>query len=104
MKPCQAENPDVISDYALRLSYRAYPAGNTGIIATAGLGKSQSCKKQPRFTLSDGNQYFNRSGPRIVDSIEILAEILHPKQFIFGYEGSGWVRLNFLICIKTLTN
>lgn len=26
----------------------------------------------------DGNAYFNRSGPRIVDSVEILAELLHP--------------------------
>jgi iron complex transport system substrate-binding protein len=43
----------------------------------------------------DGNQYFNRSGPRITDSIEIMAEIINPKQFIFGYEGSAW--LNFRI-------
>ena len=42
--------------------------------------------------IADGNQYFNRSGPRITDSIEILAEIIQPKQFIFGYEGTGWIR------------
>jgi len=28
----------------------------------------------------DGNAYLNRSGPRIVDSTEILAEILHPEE------------------------
>lgn len=28
----------------------------------------------------DGNAYLNRSGPRIVDSVEILAEILHPEE------------------------
>lgn len=27
--------------------------------------------------VADGNQYFNRPGPRIVESLEILAEILH---------------------------
>jgi len=43
----------------------------------------------------DGNQYFNRSGPRITDSIEIMAEIINPKQFVFGYEGNGW--LNFRV-------
>jgi len=43
--------------------------------------------------LADGNQYFNRPGPRIVESLEILAEILHPEIFHFGHEGSGWVRL-----------
>ncbi|HEX3386597.1 MAG TPA: cobalamin-binding protein [Mucilaginibacter sp.] len=48
--------------------------------------------KENRLFIADGNQYFNRPGPRIVDSIEILAEIIHPKQFIFGYEGEGWIK------------
>ncbi|GAB4217455.1 MAG: cobalamin-binding protein [Synechococcales cyanobacterium] len=43
-----------------------------------------------RVYLVDGNQYFNRPGPRLVDSLEILAEILHPQRFRFGYEGEGW--------------
>lgn len=46
--------------------------------------------------IADGNQYFNRSGPRITDSVEILAEIIHPKPFIFGYEGQGWIRFNVI--------
>ena len=50
--------------------------------------------KSDRLYIADGNQYFNRSGPRIVDSIEILAEIIHPKQFVFGYEGNGWIRFS----------
>jgi iron complex transport system substrate-binding protein len=29
--------------------------------------------------VADGNQYFNRPGPRIVESLEILAEILHDE-------------------------
>lgn len=48
--------------------------------------------KNNRIYIADGNQYFNRPGPRIVDSVEILAEILHPKQFIFGNEGEGWIK------------
>lgn len=28
----------------------------------------------------DGNAYFNRSGPRLVESLEILAHLLHPQQ------------------------
>ncbi len=43
--------------------------------------------------VADGNQYFNRPGPRLVDSLEILAEILHPDVFQIRYEGSGWIRL-----------
>ena len=40
--------------------------------------------------ITDGNSYFNRPGPRLVDSLEILAEILHPDSFDFGYKGTGW--------------
>ena len=48
--------------------------------------------KNNRIYMADGNRYFNRPGPRIVDSVEILAEIIHPKQFSFGYEGDGWIK------------
>jgi len=46
-----------------------------------------------RVFLTDGNQYFNRPGPRIVESLEILAEILHPDRFNFGHKGKGWEKL-----------
>ena len=42
---------------------------------------------------TDGNAYFNRPGPRLVESLEILAEIIHPAHFGFGHEGTGWARL-----------
>lgn len=44
--------------------------------------------------VTDGNQYFNRPGPRLVDSMELLAEILHPHIFTPRYAGQGWQRLN----------
>ena len=47
-----------------------------------------------RVVVADGNQYFNRPGPHLVESLEILAEIIHPHLFNFGHENSGWVRLN----------
>jgi iron complex transport system substrate-binding protein len=34
-----------------------------------------------RVYVADGNAYFNRSGPRIVDSAELLAACLHPQRF-----------------------
>lgn len=43
-----------------------------------------------RVFLADGNQFFNRPGPRLVESLEILAELLHPELFAFGHEGTGW--------------
>jgi iron complex transport system substrate-binding protein len=48
--------------------------------------------RENRVYQADGNQYFNRPGPRIVESLEILAEISHPELFRFGHEGSGWRR------------
>lgn len=35
--------------------------------------------EEGRAFLVDGSSYFNRSGPRIVDGIEILAGLLHPE-------------------------
>ena len=49
--------------------------------------------KNNRVYLTDGNQYFNRPGPRIVESLEILAEIIHPDRFNFGHRGKGWEKL-----------
>jgi iron complex transport system substrate-binding protein len=41
--------------------------------------------------LADGNAYFNRPGPRLVESAEILAEIMHPAVADFGHRGKGFV-------------
>ena len=46
-----------------------------------------------RVFIADGNQYFNRPGPRLAESLEILAELLHSDLFDFGHEGLGWERL-----------
>jgi iron complex transport system substrate-binding protein len=43
-----------------------------------------------RVYITDGNQYFNRPGSRLVDSLEILAEIFHPNVLDYGYRGQGW--------------
>ena len=39
-----------------------------------------SCSQENVF-LVDGNAYFNRPGPRIIDSLEILAYCIHPDWF-----------------------
>jgi iron complex transport system substrate-binding protein len=44
----------------------------------------------------DGNQYFNRPGPRLVDSTQILAEIIHPSVFRDGDTHPGWINLSFV--------
>lgn len=54
-----------------------------------------SAVKDRRVFLTDGNQYFNRSGPRVVESCEILAEILRPDQTNSLHRGIGWQPLSF---------
>lgn len=43
--------------------------------------------------LADGNQFMNRPGPRVVESLQILAEILHPGAFTPTMEHLGWERM-----------
>ena len=52
--------------------------------------KTLKAVKNGKVFLTDGNAYFNRPGPRLVDSAEILAEIFHPELFNFGYKGASW--------------
>jgi len=49
--------------------------------------------REGRVYLTDGNQYFNRPGPRLAESLEILAEMFHPAAFNFGHGGIAWERL-----------
>lgn len=47
--------------------------------------------REGRVYVADGNAYFNRPGPRLVESAEILAEVLHPQACDFGHRGGGYV-------------
>ncbi len=42
-----------------------------------------------RVAVIDGNQYINRPGPRVVESLEIIAEILHPGRN-YGHRRAAW--------------
>jgi len=46
-----------------------------------------------RIYLTEGNQLFNRPGPRLAESLEALAQMLHPELFGRGLEGTAWRRL-----------
>lgn len=43
-------------------------------------GRISACLQGGVYAL-DGNAYLNRSGPRIVDTLEILSHLLHPRLF-----------------------
>jgi len=87
----QAQDPDVIILMPCGFSVERTMREIHLLLQQTGFAELKAVKNN-RIYIADGNQYFNRPGPRIVDSIEILAEIIHPKQFIFGYEGDGWIK------------
>lgn len=84
-------DPDVIvlmpCGYGLERTLDELP----GLQAQAGW-KDLKAVGDGRVYATDANAYFNRPGPRLADSIEILAEILHPGAFGSGYEGEAWKR------------
>jgi iron complex transport system substrate-binding protein len=45
-----------------------------------------------RVFFADGNAYFNRPGPRLADTVELLAEMLHPDAVRPTHEGAAWAR------------
>jgi iron complex transport system substrate-binding protein len=48
-----------------------------------------------RVFLCDGNQFMNRPGPRLVESLQTFAEIFHPDLFPPALEHVGWERHAF---------
>ncbi len=92
------------------LSWDALAAGDPEVILIlpCGFGIDQSLADLPLLTerpewgrlsavqnsqvyVIDGHHFFNRPGPRLVESAEIIAEILHPQLFDFGHSGEAWV-------------
>ena len=46
--------------------------------------------REGKVAFADGNLFFNRSGMTVVDTAEILAEILHGRVFGAATEGRAW--------------
>ena len=53
-----------------------------------------SLLKQKKVFVVDGNKFFNRPGPRLLESIKILCEIIHPDVFKPGPSLERWVSVN----------
>jgi iron complex transport system substrate-binding protein len=51
-----------------------------------GLRAAREC----RVFVADGHRFLNRPGPRLVESLQILCEILHPDAFEPAWRGDGW--------------
>ena len=55
--------------------------------------KSLKAVKANEVYLTDGNQYFNRPGPRLLDSIKVMDDIINNKN-VYNFKNYGWRRLS----------
>jgi iron complex transport system substrate-binding protein len=67
------------------------------LLAHDAFWRSLRAVRHGRVFAVDGNSYFNRPGPRIADSVEVIAEMIHPDRFSYGLEGRAWRRVNSLV-------
>lgn len=84
-----ALDPDVIAVFPCGFSLERTESEMRRPAEASGLGATRAALEGSVF-LADGNQFFNRPGPRLVESLEIFAEMLHPEKFDFGHRGKSW--------------
>jgi len=86
-----AADPDRIvimaCDYSLDEMRAALPA----LTRLPGWATLRAIRNEQVY-ITDADHFFSRPSPRLVESLEILAEICHPHVFRFGHEGTGWER------------
>ena len=66
-------------------------AREMGVLGGNPMWESLRAVREGRVYLADGNAFFNRPGPRLVESAEIIAEILHPDVCNFGRRGCEFI-------------
>jgi iron complex transport system substrate-binding protein len=82
-------DPDVLVVMPCGFSLEKVRHEAQGLTARPGWANLKAVR-EGRVALADGNQFFNRPGPRLVDSLELLAEMLHRRHFTFGHAPPGW--------------
>lgn len=87
----RAADPEVIIALPCGFDLPRTRAEMSSLLNKPGWSDLKAVRKQ-RVFICDGSAWFNRPGPRVVESMEILAEILHPEKFRFGHQGRAWER------------
>ena len=85
----EAKDPEIIVVLPCGFDLRRTREEMGPLTTRPGWSKLRAVREE-RVCLTDGNQYFNRPGPRLVEAHEMLAEIFHPGEFAFGHRGAGW--------------
>lgn len=85
----QHANPDIILALPCGWGLQKSASELNSVMQSPDWSKLRAAQLHQVF-VADGNQYFNRPGPRILESAEILAEILHPRLCPPKHRGAGW--------------
>jgi iron complex transport system substrate-binding protein len=89
----QAANPDVLvlapCGYSLPRAMVDVP-----ILQQHPLWQTLQAVQLGRVYAIDGNQYLNRSGPRLVESAELLARVMWGEQLGIAVDTSGWQHID----------
>ena len=88
-QPLREADPEIIAVMPCGFDIDRIRAELTPLLAQPGWSELRAVREK-RVYLTDGNQYFNRPGPRLLESLEILAELVQPSLFPGRHEGTGW--------------
>lgn len=86
-------NPDILLIAPCGHSIRKTRGEMKELMELHGWDRLQAVRKG-RVFLMDGNHFFHRPGPRLVESARILAEIFHPGIFEPDRPSNGWVNFS----------
>ena len=87
----RAADPDVLWMAPRGHDLARARAGIAALAARPGWSRLVAVRAD-RVFVADGHALFHRPGPRVMESLEALAEALHPAAFRFGHEGRAWER------------
>ncbi len=90
-----AKDPDILLISPCGYSLEKTTGEMTSLTSNSGWDNLQAVQNS-RVYLMEGDHYFHRPGPRLVESTEILAEIFHPGIFDFGHRKRGWIKFTGL--------
>jgi len=86
-----AADPDVIVFMPCGFGLARTRAEAAALAAATPGWRDLAAVRAGRVYATDANSFFNRPGPRLAESLEIMAEILHPEAFGFGHKGNAWM-------------
>jgi iron complex transport system substrate-binding protein len=87
-------DPDVVVVFPCGFPLERGLAEAATLGSLPGFSKTAASRSGAVFA-ADGNRLFNRPGPRLAESVEVLAEILHPEIFPPTGKGASWEAVSF---------